>query len=630
MKHRTIAMCVTGYDPEYESCIVKGVYKRCSELGINLLSFSPMTRKLGLNSKETLSENVIRGETEIYNLIDFSKIDGLILMGDSFITRESIGLLDNRAKENGVPVININDLEHLLEYNVLLSDKDAMKLTVRHLIEKHGKKRIGFIGGFPGNIQTEERLEAYKCVLEENNIPYDEKLVTYGGFWEESAECTERLMSVEPKPDAIACASDSMAFFCMDTLNRLGYRVPEDVAVTGFDGIKDCDDFTPRLTSVKRDHEKAGIETVNIMVRIWNGESVSKTVYVDSKLVVKESCGCCRNEKDATDFYTKHYAEINHFKEFNSYIIRSNAIYAGVKSSAEFFSEMRKGADFFCFNRLFICISSELEQNPIFSNQSGDGFIGLSDKMLSMVKHGHDVPEFTEFDTELMVPVDILSEEKVVFFAFSPLYFKNRFLGYVAFEPTKIDGEGSLFEIWLMNVSHNAGSFYMNKALTNLYVRDQLTGLLNRHGMEKLGSELLEQAKEKHTSFTAICTDIDGLKNINDSYGHEAGDNAICRTASAIRRSMAGNGICIRTGGDEFCVLVAGCTDDAIKDYIQGINSLLEDYNAGSGLPYQVSCSCGYATCTADDTDSISQVMNKADERMYEIKSQKTKKKISK
>lgn len=627
MKHRTIAMCVTGYDPEYESCIVKGVYKRCSELGINLLSFSPMTRKLELNSKETLSENVIKGETEIYNLIDFSKIDGLVLVGDSFITRDSIDLLDNRAKENGVPVININDIEHLLEYNVLLSDKDAMKLTVRHLIEEHGKKRIGFIGGFTGNVQTEERLEAYKCVLEENNIPFDKDLVTYGEFWKKAIDCTEKLMSLNPKPDAIACASDTMAFFCIDTLKKLGYRVPEDVAVTGFDGIKDCDVCTPRLTSVKRDHEKAGKETVNMMVKIWNGESVSKTAYVESKFVVKESCGCCRNEKDATDFYTKRYAEINHYKEFNSYITHANAIFAGVNNSVEFFSEMSKGADFFGFNRMFICISSELEHNPIFSNQSGNDFIGISERMLSTVKYGHNVPEFAEFDTKLIVPVDVLNEEKAVFFAFSPLYFKNRFLGYVAFEPTKIDGEGNLFEIWLMNISHNAGSFYMNKALTNLYVRDQLTGLLNRHGMEKLGSELLEQAKAKHTSFTAICTDVDGLKNINDSYGHEAGDNAICQTAAAIRSSMAGNGICIRTGGDEFCVLVAGCTYEAITDYIQGISRLLEEYNADSGLPYKVSCSCGYAMSVADETDSISQVMNKADERMYEIKA---KKKLSK
>ena len=622
MKHRTIAICVTGYDYEYESRVVKGVLERCSELDINLLSFSPMTRKLELNSDVTLSESIIKGETEIYKLINFSAIDGLLLMGDSFITRDLIGLLTGKAEEYGVPVVNINDTEQLLRHNILLSDKDAMKLTVRHLIEAHGRKRIGFIGGFPGNIQTEERLEAYKCVLQEHNIPFDERLVTYGEFWKKAAQCAEKLMSLDPEPDAIACASDSMAFFCIDKLSRMGYSVPEEVAVTGFDGIKDCDASTPRLTTVQRDHEKAGVEAVNAMVKIWEGESVPEITYVDSRLIIKESCGCPKDRKKQMDFYSKHYAETNRFKEFNSYTTHSNAVFAGAETSVELFSEMSKGADFFGFRRMFICISPEYERRA-FNMNSGEDFTGMTERMLSMVKYGHEVPLLTEFETRNLVPTDILNEEKAVFFAFSPLYFKNRFLGYVAFEPTKIDGEGSLFGIWLMNISHNAGSFYMNKALENLYVRDQLTGLLNRHGMEKYGHELLMQAKAKHTVFGVICADVDRLKPINDTYGHEAGDNAIKQVSIAIRCSMAGNGICIRTGGDEFCVLVAGCTDEAIKDYIHNIGRILEEYNAESGLPYKVSCSCGYAAASADETESIADIINRADERMYDVKAVK-------
>lgn len=620
MRRKTIAICVTAYDIEYESAVVMGVYERCKELGINLLCFAPMTKKLSLNYDFSLSDSVIKGETEIFNLINFDMIDGLLLMGESFATRDIIPSLVEKANEKGVPVINLNDTEYLLDHNILLSDKDAMKLTVRHLIEEHGKKRIGFIGGFPGNIQTEDRIEAYKSVLVEKNIPIDEKLITYGEFWKKSLECTEELMKLEPKPDAIACASDSMAFFCMDKLRELGYRIPEDVAVTGFDGLKDCDVSKPRLTSVKRDHEKAGVEAVNLLMKMWSGEDIPETYYVGSKLIVKESCGCNCEKISEKDFYTEHYAEINRYKEFNSSTIHSNALFADIISSKELFAGMGRSADFFPLNRMFICISPEYEQSA-YNVHSTESFVGLSDKMLSMVKHGHDVPEFTKFPTKQLVPMDILSEEKPVFFAFSPLYFKNRSLGYVAFEPTEIEGEGGLFGIWLMNVSHNVGSFYMNKSLEKLYVRDHLTGLLNRHGMERFGNELLEQAKAKHTSFTVICADVDGLKPINDTYGHEAGDNAIKQTSIAIRCSMAGNGICIRTGGDEFCVFVAGSSEQEIKNYISNIELMLKEYNEDSELPYKVNCSCGYATAPADETDSISDIMNKADERMYEIKS---------
>ncbi|MGN0665896.1 MAG: GGDEF domain-containing protein [Huintestinicola sp.] len=623
MKHKTIAMCVTGYDPEYESLVVNGVHERCSVLGINLLVFSPMTKKPELNSGLQFSESIIKGETEIYNLIDFSSIDGLILMGDSFITRDCIPVLEEKAKKNGVPVININDTEYLLEHNVLLSDKAAMKFPVKHLIEKHNKTRIGFIGGFPGNVQTEERLAAYKSVLEESGIPFDRELVTYGEFWKKAAECTEKLMSLENKPDAIACASDSMAFFCMDKLKELGYRIPEDIAVTGFDGIKDCDEYSPRLTSVRRDHKKAGSEAVNVLSKIWNGENAAVTTYVDSKIIIRESCGCHGENDVSADFYSERYSEVFKLKEFNSYTTYSNAVFAGSENSAELFGIMSKGADFFSFNRMFVCISPQCESISSFTGQSGRNFIGISDKMLSMVQYGHNVPIYTEFDTKSMVPADILNEEKPVFFAFSPMYFKNRFLGYVAFEPTKNEGEGDLFGIWLLNISHNAGSFYMNKALETLYVRDHLTGLYNRHGMEQFGNELLKEAKEKHTTFTVICADIDRLKPINDTYGHEAGDNTILQTANAIRLSMNFNGICIRTGGDEFCILASDCSNDVITEYLYNIERYLEKYNSDSGLPYQVNCSCGFVTVSADEIDDITKTIYKADENMYIAKYRK-------
>lgn len=622
MKHKTIALCITGYDAEFE--YVQGIFKRCSELDINLLCFSPMTRKLELNSDGVLSEIVIKGETELYELINFNMTDGLILMGETFITRESIGLLEQRAQEHNVPVVNLNDTVKLLEHNVILSDKTAMRLPVRHLIEEHGRKRIGFIGGFPGNVQTEERLAAYKAELSEHGIPFDCELVTYGEFWKKAYDCTERLMSLENKPDAIVCANDSMAFFCMDKLKEMGYRVPEDVAVTGFDGVRDGEMYEPSLTSVKQDQYGSGIEAVNVLTRLWAGEDVPEISYVESRLVIRDSCGCIvRKNEPEVDFYTKHYAALNRFKEFNTYTTYSNALISGIDSSKELFDVMSKGADFFSFNRMFMCISPKFENTSFLANQSGSGFIGMSETMLSMVRYGHDVPEITEFDTRKILPIDFLNEDKPVFFAFSPLYFKNRFLGYVAFEPTKLEGEGDLFGVWLLNTSHNTGSFYMNKALEALYVKDHLTGLYNRHGMEQLAPELFRGAREKHTSFTVICADIDRLKPINDTYGHEAGDNAILQTANAIRTSLKGNGIAIRTGGDEFCIMLSGCTDTEIEGYIHDIGVYLDSYNAESNLPYSVGCSCGYVTVNADETDDMSEVMNMADEKMYLIKFQK-------
>lgn len=633
MSRRTIAVCVTGYDWENESRIVAGISKSCRAMDINLLSFSPMTRKLEMNTNVVLSPDVIRGENQIYELIPFDRIDGLLLLGDSFADKDQIPVLKEKADSHGVPVININDCERMLDLNVILSDKTAMQFAVRHLIREHGRHRIGFIGGFPGNIQTEERLAAYKLVLEENDIPFDEELVTYGEFWKKSYDCTTQLMALENKPDAIVCASDSMSFFCMDRLKELGYRVPEDVSVTGFDGIKDGDLYSPKVTSVRLDHEGAGVAAVALLKRIWDGEKPAApyTEYVDSKLLIKQSCGCNPDKGKNEDFYTDHYSVVNLLKEFNAYTVHSNAVFAGAGSSAELFSAMSRGADFFRLNRMFVCIDAALEKGASEGAKAFDRSItGMSETVLSMVRYGHDIPELAEFRTKELVPVDILNEEKAVFFAFSPLYFKSRTLGYVAFEPSVIEGEGGLFGIWLMNISHNAGSFYMTRELqriagelAHLSVRDTLTGLYNRRGMEKLGTELLEKARSEGSTMTIICADIDRLKPINDTYGHEAGDNAITQAAKAILEAMPEHSVCVRTGGDEFCILAAGMSSDETDLSIGRIHKILDEYNDRNGLPYTVGCSCGYASAPACEIGSIDDIMKRADANMYDIKVKK-------
>ncbi len=203
MKRRNIAVCVTGYNWEYESKVVDAICRRCKELSINVLTFASTVRKPECNSNRVLPKNIILGETEIFNLINYDITDGIIIFGDSIIEAKVIEILHERAKEKGIPLLNINDQEHITDINVNLSDKTAMEFVVRHLVEDHGLRKINFIGGFPGNLQTEERLAAYKKVLEENDIPIEEKRIAYGEFWKKAMECTAEFVNSGDMPEAI-------------------------------------------------------------------------------------------------------------------------------------------------------------------------------------------------------------------------------------------------------------------------------------------------------------------------------------------------------------------------------------------------------------------------------------------
>ncbi|MCI5752288.1 MAG: GGDEF domain-containing protein [Oscillospiraceae bacterium] len=633
MRRRNIAVCVTGYNWDYESRVVSGIAEKCGELDMNLLIFATLIRRPELNSDRVLPDSVIRGESEIFNLINYEIIDGIIILGESIIEEQVIFDISAKAAEKNIPVVNVNDPTHKLFRNVILSDKKAMEFVVRHLVEEHGLTKINFIGGFPGNLQTEERLAAYKKVLGEHNIPIEEKRIAYGEFWKKATECTENFISSGDIPQAIVCASDTMAIFCMDCLREHGFRIPEDIVVTGFDGLDDCENYSPTLTSVRRGFRSAGYKAAEIITDILDGKETEETSEVDSELVIMQSCGCVpKEEKRKFDYLSEKYGAESVSLEFRTYIHAMNTDFAAVKTSTELFANAKRSAEFFKLKRLFICICSNIERETAELDKEDiiSAFRGISDTMVNKFSYGSSVPVGKQFPASELIPEDILNGDKAVVFAFSPMYFKDNFLGYLAYEPSGFRGYGEHFSTWLMMLSNNTGSFYMNKKLElvveqleNLYVRDPLTGLFNRRGMSKYGMELLDSAKKADSCITVVCSDIDNLKPINDLYGHEAGDNAIVQTARAISNAMPDRTVCVRTGGDEFCSVINSCSEYEIKAVIEQIDRTLSDYNASSGLPYKVGCSCGYYRMRASETESIEKIAAFADEEMYRVKVRK-------
>lgn len=623
MKERkAVAVCVTSYNWEYESRVVEGIRQKCAADDIDLLVFSNLMTRPELGSDRVMPENIMRGEIEIYNLINYDVIDGIIILGDSMINDDVTHNIAERAKKHNVPIVNVNNPENPLEYNVLLSDKTAMELVVTHLIEEHGLKKINFIGGFEGNFQTEERLAAYKKALEDHGIPFDEKRVAYGCFWKKAQECTAEFLDSGDIPEAIVCASDTMAFFCMDEIKSRGLRIPEDIAVTGFDGVVDCERYRPTLTSVRRAFLPAGIEAVSILEKVWNGEKVPQMTEVEAELVINESCGCKVKEDDNT-FYNKFYDERNHIHEFDYRIVEMSTKISEAETSGELFASTKNIAAFFGLLELYVCVCEDVEKGRVKFRHSVD-YVGLGEKAVSMLTFGHDVPTETVFPVKELIPNKLFGREEAVFMAFVPFYFRNCFLGYFAFRPMKVEGSGELFLTWTMNISNNAGTFYMNKELQiiadelrNINMTDPLTGICNRRGLNEFAPEILNSKKG---FITVVCADVDGLKPINDTYGHEGGDNAIIITARAIKNSMPKGAVCARTGGDEFCAVFCSESADEAAQCVADVDKYLETYNEMSGLPYKVGCSCGYTTVPCGNVLTMEDMIKSADKNMYGVK----------
>ena len=170
----------------------------------------------------------------------------------------------------------------------------GMRAVVRHLIEEHGYKRIAFIRGLEGHIDAEQRFQAYKDELQAHELRFDEDLVLNGDFTPESgrAAISTLLNERHLRFQAVVAANDSMAFGALEALQERGLRVPDDVAVTGFDDLREAQATGVPLTTVRQSFYTAGKHAMETLLKRMQGETVSPVTITPTQLLVRWSCGC--------------------------------------------------------------------------------------------------------------------------------------------------------------------------------------------------------------------------------------------------------------------------------------------------------------------------------------------------
>jgi diguanylate cyclase (GGDEF)-like protein/PAS domain S-box-containing protein len=162
----------------------------------------------------------------------------------------------------------------------------------------------------------------------------------------------------------------------------------------------------------------------------------------------------------------------------------------------------------------------------------------------------------------------------------------------------------------------------LEDTLRNSSQKDDLTGLFNRRGLLKQAAPYFDFASRQKESLLLLFIDLDGMKKINDEFGHNEGDNALIKTADILNRSFLPSDIIARLGGDEFTVLV---TDwNANKDEaIQRLNENLKAYNASETRGIKLAFSIGVATLEPERMTCFEELLEQADQAMYKQKRMK-------
>jgi len=157
-------------------------------------------------------------------------------------------------------------------------------------------------------------------------------------------------------------------------------------------------------------------------------------------------------------------------------------------------------------------------------------------------------------------------------------------------------------------------------AIQALSVVDELTGLYNRRGFLAFSEQHLTSIQRTNKNLMLVYADLDGLKQINDSFGHMEGDRALTKTAQLLAETFRSSDVLGRLGGDEFTVFAAVEPDGGVESALDRLNRKFAFFNATKSAPYKLSVSVGLAIMNPDEAETVEQLMARADKAMYENK----------
>ncbi len=156
-----------------------------------------------------------------------------------------------------------------------------------------------------------------------------------------------------------------------------------------------------------------------------------------------------------------------------------------------------------------------------------------------------------------------------------------------------------------------------------LAVTDELTGLHNRRGFTAIAEQQLKLARRSRAPLHLGFIDMDGMKAINDQFGHAVGDEALKDTAAILRASFRDSDLLARVGGDEFLVLAIGADDRTMERVQERLVAAVIKHNLEAQRPYALSLSLGVVACNVESGATLDQMIEEADRRMYQAKGEK-------
>lgn len=566
------------------------------------------------------------GKKNILYLPDVSVFDAVVVLPNTFdiygMDNELYRILREHAK---CPVFCLQSGPSDF-YTISIENKNTIKQMTNHFLLDHKFRKVYYMSGPFDTKDSPERLEGYTEAMIEAGLTIKPNYIYEGNYWRNRGKKALDffLNGTDDYPEAIVCANDYMALSICDELKARGKRIPEDVAVSGLDGIQEGREYTPTLTSFIVHPELFAIQLMNMLDDLTRGNKIHKHAYLKGKPIFGGTCGC----RDILFAYD-HIESVKRLSATEILLREAGRITSDYQNDYDLENALSV-ADFY-FHTLgcskgYLCLCTEdeshlksVEENKVFTDR-----IILKQIMYVSREVKPDTDDI-EFDRRDILPPDILNSNEASGYILFPLNFKNKEYGYLVLKPSDDQWPNSLTNTYINALSAAIENSFYDKQFRSLSEAkklsqtDPLTGLNNRRGFEDALSKLLT-GDTGGNIITIVSIDMDGLKHINDYYGHQDGDTAITSLAEILKEVVTENEICARFGGDEFMAVLVS-DSDARKDMFKDVFlRKLKERSESLGRPYKLGASIGMCDLKNGNTDQVIACMQIADQRMYNEK----------
>lgn len=609
---KIIALCISGIQEMTSYEFTVSLNEKISKLGYTVFVYNTCS-ELGVNNTS------IYGQSSVYELMDYSIIDAVIVFDEKIKNRNVTDSIIRCARAHGKPAAVIGEKRSDCT-NIAFDDAYGFEMLSRHVVGIHNFSTIHFLAGDKGNFYSEQRIAALKSVLKSSRIDFDESMISYCGFCSAPAErAVNKLIAENNIPDIIMCANDIMAIAAVGTLAKHGIKVPDDVIVTGYDGISEIEFISPRISSVKCSYSAIAEKLADLLPSILDGKLKNRSFFVTPELILSESCGCAVPDRiNAAEYMNMLNNQFHRYQQENTELAEISAK-VQICDNFEQISALMNDRLFYDVCCVLNKNCTDEKVNPLdFDRTKGL----IDDEALLLYDNDGTTPCIPrKFNPEDIIPhLDYFMDRNRIFI-FTSLNYLNSPMGFVCFHFSMNSYENFLRIPQVINMLNNGIGGYRNIKYKNylmnkideMYRTDTLTGLLNRRGFSLEYQKLLDN--NPGTKLTVILADLNKLKYINDNFGHEDGDIAIKATADALTAACPSDALCVRFGGDEMIAVCKGSLD--IAELKKKFHLFFTEFNARSNKPYTVSASIGAYCYENADGLGMNELISRPDRLMY-------------